>query len=95
MTTQAELALAVRRLPGHMHHAIVGYIMFGRPVGHFLTALLSNDFMKAVGYADGANVAALAAWAKFLHNDAPPGCYGSPERVREWIAKGGLEGGAS
>lgn len=31
-------------------------------------------------------------WAMWLYNDAPCGCQGSPEHVRDWIKSGGLVG---
>lgn len=42
--------------------------------------------------ADAENTAAMAAYARFLHNEAPCGCYGSPDHVKDWIAQGGLRG---
>lgn len=82
-------------IPGHMTDGIERYIMRGVPCGHFLTALLSNDFIEAVARGDDANQAALIGWAKFLYNYAPAGCYGSPAKYAAWVAKGGMTGGAS
>lgn len=68
------------------------YIDLGIPGGSFMTALFSNDFIRAFQRADDINTAAMRNWAAFLHNEAPRGCYGSPEAVKEWIAHRGLEG---
>ena len=82
----------LNHLPPHMHAAITDWIERGWQPGDFLTALLSNDFMEACGRADEHNLAALSAWAVYLYNYAPAGCYGSPGNVEAWCKRGGLEG---
>ena len=47
-----KVGLTKYGVPSHMHEGIVAYIETGRPVGGFLTALLSNDLMGALGKAD-------------------------------------------
>lgn len=80
------------RLPAHMREGAQRYIEKGIKGGSFMTAVFSNDFMGAYRCADDENIAAMRDWAMFLHNQAPRGCYGSPERVKDWIAQGGLAG---
>lgn len=80
------------RLPGHMQDGFRLYIERGIPGGSFMTAVLSNDLMGAFGRADDINRARLFDTCAFLANHAPIGCYGSPERVKDWIKDGGLEG---
>lgn len=41
------------------------------PVGHFLSAVLKNDFMEACGRADNTNKKVLPIYAMFLYNYAP------------------------
>ena len=41
------------------------------PIGHFLTALISNDLMETIGRADGTNTKVLPLYAKFLYNHMP------------------------
>lgn len=79
-------------LPYHMRDGTRLYIESGIPGGSFMTALFSNDFLGAFQWADTTNTAAMRSWASFLHNEAPIGCYGSPEIVRDWIKHGGLSG---
>lgn len=80
-------------IPQHMMHgAIARYIEHGIRPGHFLTALLSNDFMEAMGRADSENMAAIQGWAQFLYNYVPSNCYRSPEKVKAWMAHNGLAG---
>ena len=85
-------SLTERGIPGYMHEAVIDYIMTGRPVGNFLTALFSNDLMEAFGRADDNNQRCMLAYVKFLYNDVPMGCRGSPEAVLAWLSVGGLRG---
>lgn len=55
------------------------------PIGHFLTAVVSNDLMNAVAYADDQNLIALPAILTYLYNEFPSGCWGSPKKVEGWI----------
>ena len=68
------------------------YIETGRPTNHFLTALLSNDLIEAVGRADARNLAALRDYCMWLKSFAPPLSYGDRQRVTAWIEMGGLSG---
>jgi hypothetical protein len=79
-------------LPVHMRDSARLYIERGIPGGSFMTALFSNDLLGAFQRADDTNTAAMRSWASFLYNEAPRGCYGSPEAVKDWIKQGGLSG---
>jgi hypothetical protein len=68
------------------------YISFGLPPGGFLTAVLENDLVGAVRGADSHNIDNIPAYVSFLYWEAPMDCWGSKERVKNWIAKGGLHG---
>ncbi len=80
------------RLPEHMRDGFRLYIEHGIPGGSFMNAVLSNDLIGAFGRADDINRDRLFDTCCFLRNEAPAGCYGSPDRVREWIRDGGLVG---
>jgi hypothetical protein len=75
-----------------MLEGLNAYIETGRPTGGFLEAVLSNDLMAACDRADDGNRRNLPAYCGYLYNEAPIGCYGSPEAVKKWMAAGGLEG---
>ncbi len=62
------------------------YILRGVPVGSFLEAVISNDLREAMGRADEGSRANLFGLVRYLHNDCPGGCWGSPERYSEWMA---------
>ena len=77
-------------IPARMLVVLRDYIATGRPVGHFLNAVLSNDLRLAIAHADQENLANLPAFTAYLYWEAPSQCHGSPERVKAWIAQGGL-----
>lgn len=83
----AELMQEMRTfgIPDHCRPGLAAYITKRRPVGSFLTAVLSNDLAHAVGTADDMNIKALTAYVRFLRNVAPADCHGSPEIVAKWL----------
>jgi hypothetical protein len=61
------------------------YVRNHCPVGSFLTAVLSNDLMAAVGHADETNLEALPAICRYVHWKIPGRCHGSREAVEAWL----------
>jgi hypothetical protein len=80
------------KVPPHMRDGLELYVNYGVMGGSFLTAVLENNLVEAFGHADETNRHAMFLWAMWLHNDAPRGCWGSPEAVKAWVASQGLEG---
>ena len=79
-------------IPEHCRESLQAYIETGRPTGSFLRAVLCDSLVQAFGQADSINRNRLTDYGAFLHQQAPIGCWGSLERVKAWIAKGGLKG---
>jgi hypothetical protein len=69
-------------VPYYMHSHIVNYVLEGESPGHFLTAVLENDLIKAVSYADDTNISLLHVYACFFYNHIPSHTWGSPEKVK-------------
>ena len=61
------------------------YIREHRPIGDFLTALLSNDLRETFARADSTNKPAIEQYVRFLYQYAPAGTWGSRENVKAWI----------
>lgn len=80
----------VQSLPSHMREPAVDYVLRGRPIGGFLTALFSNDLVWAVSSADAENQASIQLWAAFLVAVVPSNAWGSAEKVKAWQERGGL-----
>jgi len=89
MKTKTELLMKMIDvgIPVHMHQSLLAYITDHRPVGHFLTAVLSNDLREACNRGDDDNKHKLYEYIFFLHNYAPLGCWGSFENVKAWLEK--------
>lgn len=73
-------------LPEHMREGMQRYIEHGIRPGDFLYLILCNDFVHALGHADDINTARIVDYAKFLYWELPSGCWGSEEKVKNWIA---------
>ena len=93
MTEQQILNFRMRGqgIPHYMVGGVLRYFNDHIEPGDFLVALLENNFMEACGMADENNLPALAAWAGLLYNLAPRGSYGSPEKVKAWLAMRDIE----
>lgn len=76
------------RLPEAMRERARDYVERHQPVGHFLTAVLENNLVNAIGAADAENRAAIEDWALWLFNDIPSACWGSRAKVEAWLALG-------
>ena len=53
--------------------------------GSFLMAVLSNDLKESFARADKENREDLFEIVSYCHNHIPLNCWGSPEKVGEWL----------
>lgn len=72
-------------IPNGMADGLDKWINLGVLPGSFLTAILCNDLMGACKCADERNLENIPAYCAYLYNEAPPQCYGSRQRVEDWI----------
>ncbi len=79
-------------LPSYMIDGLMLYYTNGISPGSFLYAVLCNDLKGAFGAADETNRAHMFEWASFMYNHMPAQAQGSPEKVKAWMAHGGLYG---
>lgn len=73
-------------LPLGLHGTMQRYIDQRAPAGSFGTAVLSNNLREACATADDFNRHALFEIVSWLYNEAPSACWGSPEKVQQWLA---------
>ena len=66
--------------------AIRGYADQHYETGNFLRAVLRNDLTDAVGRADEDNLKVLPEIVGYCYNEIPSACWGSPEKVKDWLA---------
>lgn len=81
-----------RFIPQHMVKGVKLYVINGVKMGEFGDRIFRNDFMGAATYADPINFKHLDNWARFMVNALPHMCYGSSEKVDQWLKDGGLIG---
>jgi hypothetical protein len=81
-----------QRVPQHLREGIRRYILQGVLPGDFLRAVISNDAVGTVMRADEVSFANLKAVVGWFESYAPIACRGSPEAMRTWNERGGLEG---
>ena len=61
------------------------FVTKGIPTGGFLEAVISNDLMESFGHADMENRFALFDICRYVWNELPAACHGSPEKVSLWL----------
>lgn len=87
-----ERELERSNVPDYMRGGLRRYIMQGVAPGDFLRCLLSNDLRGTYERADDNNQRCVLDYLKVLYNGAPSEAWGSPDRFRDWVKLGGLDG---
>jgi len=64
------------------------FVCYHQRVGHFLTAVLSNDMREAFARADDDNRKTMFQIVAYCHNEIPGNCWGTPEKVKRWMEQG-------
>jgi hypothetical protein len=73
-------------VPEQLHEGLTEYVAARRPVGSFLTAVLSNDLVAACTRADELCAPSIHRVVGFLINYVTAECWGSTARVTAWLA---------
>lgn len=79
-------------IPAAMQESLREYVLNGRPVGDFLTAVLSNDLFGAVGRADAENLPLIPTYVRWVYNRVTIYAHGDYATVERWIAHRGFSG---
>jgi len=72
-------------LPQDTKEAIDRYVDDKIPTGGFLYAVLTNNLFEAIDRADHINLPNLQDICSYIYNFTPTACWGSPEKVKEWL----------
>ena len=88
MVVKAEINY--ERLPEGLQGGVQRYIEDGIRPGSFLQSVISNYLMGAVCKADDINRGRMVDIVKFFYNEAPMSCWGSKEKMEQWIKEGGM-----
>ena len=57
------------------------------PPGSFVEAVLCNNLKEALGRADDDNLRDIYEIVKYCYWEIPANCWGSPQKVKAWLAK--------
>jgi hypothetical protein len=74
-------------IPEHIMASIDRYANDKIPTGGFLRACLENNLSEAIGRADSACQAALKEIVMYIYWEIPSVCWGSKEKVEEWLKR--------
>lgn len=72
-------------LPPHIRAGAQNYIEDHVSPGGFLTAVICNDLVEAVAYADATNIEELHDIVAFFYCEAPSDCWGSKDAMVKWL----------
>ncbi len=78
-------------IPLRMMGGLERYIKDRIQPGDFLTAVICNDLSQAVGRADNENLHNIPAYLAFFHNEVPLACWGSHQKMVDWLEEQGVE----
>lgn len=82
---QARQHSEYTRIRADILQSVYAYVEHRQAPGHFLQAVLSNDLFEAIGRADKEAVTALRELVVFIHSEVRSDCYGSREKVKQWL----------
>lgn len=71
--------------PPNLQDGIRRYIEDGTTPGSFLRAVIQNKLKESFEQADDENRFNMFNIVKWMYNEAPRACWGSPETVKLWI----------
>ena len=72
-------------IPQYTKHQIDDYVKNHMPPGDFVKSVLSNNLIEAMMRADDINLHSLRDITLYVYNDIPSTCWGTPEKVEEWL----------
>jgi hypothetical protein len=82
-----RVTLRTAGVPEHLHDGLIRYVLHHVAVGHFLTAVLSNDLRESFARADETSGPALGKIVAWLYWNAPSPAWGSRAAVKAWLAE--------
>ncbi len=72
-------------LPEGLRGGAQRYIESGIEPGGFLSAVICNDLLGAVGRADATDILELPKIVRWFYNEAPGDCWGSRDAMHQWV----------
>lgn len=88
MKTTYKINNTLYTISPHMAGAIDRYVKERLYPGEFLTGVICNELVRAVGQADEENLKNLPAYVSCFVWEVPSECWGSKQKMEAWL-KGG------
>jgi hypothetical protein len=85
MISPSNVAINYEGLPQSLRGGMRRYIDDRVEPGAFLVAVLRNDLSEACARADDSNRHRLFEIVRWIYNEAPGLCWGSPAAVEAWL----------
>ena len=82
--TNALITPNYEMLPEHCREGMRRYIENGTIPGNFLRAVICNDLVGVIGFADEVSKLVLADYVIFLRWEIPGKAWGSEEKMKAW-----------
>lgn len=73
------------QIPDWVKDSLDRYVNHRIETGSFMRAVLENDLFEAINRGDKDSLEALPNIVRYIYNNVRSDCYGSPQRVREWL----------
>lgn len=93
---EADAPEYTKAIPAPVLHALQRWAATGAEPGHFVRAVVRNDFMGAISHADDRSLAAIREIMWYVYNQLPGDCWQRNPTVSEtldkWQRQGGLVG---
>lgn len=83
----ATLEETFKKIPPHMLEGLKRYTEHHLEPGSFLCAVISNDLVGAVNWADVDNIQILHVYVMWLIKNAPDESWGSREKLHRWLSR--------
>ena len=86
-TTTQPFTFSGLAMPENLIASLSRYSTEHVATGSFLRAVLENDLCEAVCRADEFNFKLLPVIVRYVYNELPAPCWGSKQKVAEWLKK--------
>lgn len=73
-------------IPSPVYQALKNYLVYRRPAGDFVMAVLRNNLHESLSRADSTNLESLPIIVHFIYWSVPGNSWGSDERVKNWLS---------
>lgn len=82
----------LQRIPAHTQPGLMRYLLLGIKPGSFLLSVLAGEKELAERRADAVNSCVIPTYFAYLAQEWPADSWGSPDKVRGWVERGGKMG---